>query len=240
MELEALNEELETFSYSVSHDLRAPLRAIDGFSQALVEDFGEPLGVDGKNLLDRVRAGAKQMGQLIDGLLQLSRASRGELRREPLDLSALARGVVNDLQAGDPARSPKVFIEDDLHAEGDPALLRAVLQNLLGNAWKFTAGVADAEIHFNRADARRRPGFVVRDTGVGFDPAYAGKLFQPFQRLHRASDFPGTGIGLATVQRIIRRHSGRVWAESQPGKGAAFYFTLWDATSDLLVEKIEE
>ncbi len=229
-ELEAANKELEAFSYSVSHDLRAPLRSIDGFSQALLEDYADKLDAQGQDTLRRVRAAAQRMAELIDGLLTLSRVTRSELRREIVDLTKLAQGVVEELERSDPHRPLEVAIAKGLAAHGDPRLLRGALQNLLGNAWKFTSRKPQARIEFgwsNHADGNGA--FFVRDNGDGFDMAYANKLFAPFQRLHRQSEFPGTGIGLATVQRVILRHGGRIWAEGTVGQGATFYFTLGES-----------
>ncbi len=225
-ELTAANQELESFSYSVSHDLRAPLRAVDGFSQALQEDEGERISEEGQDHLRRLRAAATRMGQLIDDLLQLSRVTRAGLRREPVDLSALARQVADELQRIEPGREVTFDIAPDLKAHGDARLLRGVLENLLGNAWKFTSKRSGARIEFFAQSRDGVTRYCVRDNGAGFDMAYAGKLFTPFQRLHRPSEFPGTGIGLATVQRIIRRHGGEITAEGMPGGGATFRFTL--------------
>jgi signal transduction histidine kinase len=226
-ELEAVNKELESFSYSVSHDLRAPLRAIDGFSAALAEDFAEKLGQEGRENIERVRAGVRRMAELIEGMLVLSRAAKKEMDRRPVDLSALAEASVRELRAASPDRKAEVVVEKDLRALGDEGLLRSVVDNLLGNAWKFTSRQAAAKIEFGRgADDGGMSVFVVRDNGDGFDPASAHKLFGVFQRLHSQDEFPGTGVGLATVQRIISRHGGRIWAESARGKGAAFFFTL--------------
>jgi signal transduction histidine kinase len=222
-ELEWKNKELEAFSYSVSHDLRAPLRGIDGFSQALLEDHSDALAPVAQDYLRRVRSAAQRMGELIDDLLQLSRVGRAPLVRQRVDLSALAQAVVAGLRRAAPERTVAVTIADGLVADGDPGLLRALLENLLGNAWKFTANSAAAAI---RLEAAGETGFVVRDNGVGFDMAYADKLFAPFQRLHSDAEFPGTGIGLATVRRIVDRHGGRAWAEAEPGRGAAIYWTL--------------
>jgi len=226
LELEAANEELEAFSYSVSHDLRAPLRALDGFSLALLEDNGEQLDDTGKDHLTRVRAAAQRMGQLIDDLLMLSRVSRREMVREKVDLSALARDILADLREAQPERVVDADVADDLVASGDPALLRIVLQNLLMNAWKFTSRRPEAhiEVGVERHDAGAA--YFVRDDGAGFDATYVDKLFTPFQRLHVAEEFPGTGIGLATVARIVRRHGGSVSAEGAVDCGATFYFTL--------------
>jgi PAS domain S-box-containing protein len=225
-ELKVLNRELEAFSYSVSHDLRAPLRGIDGFSQALLEDFADKLDEEGKGYLQRVRAASQRMGELIDDLLDLSRVTRREMRREPVDLSALARAVGAQLQKAHPDREVELVVTPGLVAEGDPHLLRIVLENLLGNAWKFTGTRDRARIEFGAVPHDGTIAYYVRDNGVGFDVAYAGKLFGAFQRLHAMVEFPGTGIGLATVQRIIHRHGGRVWAEGEVDKGATVYFTL--------------
>jgi PAS domain S-box-containing protein len=226
-QLEAANRELETFSYSVSHDLRAPLRSIDGFSQALLEDYSETLDAQGQDHLQRIRGATQRMSELIDALLGLSRVTRAELQREPTDLSAMAEAIVVELRRQDSARAAAVEITPGLIARGDRRLLRVVLENLLGNAWKFTAKKAQARIEFGvRNEPDGTPVFFVRDNGAGFDAAYADKLFGAFQRLHRLSEFPGTGIGLATVQRIIHRHGGRVWAEGAVNQGATFYFTV--------------
>ena len=225
-ELETANKELETFSYSVSHDLRAPLRSIDGFSRILLEKYSAKLDDEGKEHLGRVRAAAQHMGQLIDDLLKLSRASRVELRREAVDLTALAGEIVLELRRAEPARPVRWVITTGLAATGDRQLLRVVLDNLLNNALKFTSRQAEARIEFGAINGDQGCAFFVRDNGAGFDMAYAGKLFGAFQRLHSPADFPGTGIGLATVQRIIRRHRGRVWAEGEVNHGATFYFTL--------------
>jgi PAS domain S-box-containing protein len=225
-ELNALNRELESFSYSVSHDLRAPLRGIDGFSQALLEEYEDKLDDKGKGYLRRVRAASQRMGELIDDLLNLSRVTRREMRREAVDLSALARAIGAQLQKAHPDRRVDLVVAPGLSAEGDPHLLRVVLENLLGNAWKFTGARARARVEFGGALHEGTTAYCVRDNGVGFDMAYAGKLFGAFQRLHAMTEFPGTGIGLATVQRIVHRHGGRVWAEGEVDKGATFYFTL--------------
>jgi PAS domain S-box-containing protein len=225
-ELAAVNRELEAFSYSVSHDLRAPLRSIDGFSQALLEEYGDRLDTTGEDYLRRVRSAARRMGELIDDLLDLSRVTRREMRHELVDLSALARAVMAELQKSDPARPVKVVIADGLVAAGDAQLLRLVLENLLGNAWKFTSKQPAPRIELGAFDRDGHRVFFVRDNGVGFDMAYAHKLFGAFQRLHGMTEFPGTGIGLATVQRIIHRHGGEVWAEAEVGRGATFSFTL--------------
>jgi PAS domain S-box-containing protein len=224
--LEAANRELEAFSYSVSHDLRAPLRAIDGFSEALRQDCADKLDARGKEYLQRVRAAAQRMGQLIDDLLNLSRLARAEITRQDVDLSALAEAIAEELRRTSPDRDVELVIAPGLVAKGDKALLRVVLQNLLGNAWKFTSKHERARVEFGVAQVSGERTYFVRDDGAGFDTAYADKLCAPFQRLHAAADFPGTGIGLAIVQRIVQRHGGRVWAEGAVGKGATFYFTV--------------
>ena len=226
-ELEVVNRDLESFSYSVSHDLRAPLRSIDGFSQALLEDYVDTLDEQGKDYLQRVRASAQGMGYLIDDLLALSRVTRSEMRRETVSLSALAEAVMDEVRRAEPQRRVEVAIQPGLQAVGDLQLLRIVLANLLSNAWKFTGRQPQPRIEFGAMrNADGAPTYFVRDNGVGFDMAYADKLFGPFQRLHSLSEFPGTGIGLATVQRIVHRHGGQVGAEGVPGQGATFSFTL--------------
>jgi light-regulated signal transduction histidine kinase (bacteriophytochrome)/HAMP domain-containing protein len=225
-QLEAANKELEAFSYSVSHDLRAPLRSIDGFSQALLEDYTDRLDRQGKDYLTRVRGASQRMAQLIDDLLMLSRVARSEMRRARVDLSAMAQTIAAELQQIQPARLVTFVIAEGLVVEGDARLLRVVLENLLGNAWKFTGKHTCARIEFGVTEQDGRRAFYVRDDGAGFDMAYADKLFGAFQRLHASSDFEGTGIGLATVQRIIHRHGGQVWAEGAVEQGATFYFTL--------------
>ncbi len=226
--LEGVNRELEAFSYSVSHDLRAPLRGIDGFSQALLEDQEDKLDETGKDYLRRIRAGAQRMGRLIDELLELARLSRADLKRQSVDLSGIADKIVERLQAAEPERDVAVSIAPGLEVQGDTALLTVALENLLGNAWKYTGKRAEARIELSRVTVDGRPAFCVRDNGAGFDMAHAHKLFGAFQRLHAMTEFEGNGVGLATVQRIITRHGGRVWAEAEEGKGAAFFFTLDD------------
>jgi PAS domain S-box-containing protein len=226
-ELAAANKELEAFAYSVSHDLRAPLRSMDGFSQALLEDYDGRLDDQGRDYLRRIRAATQRMGRLIDDLLNLSRVTRWELRREPVDLSALARTIAYELPGALPDREIEISVQDGLVAVGDPRLLRTVLENLLGNAWKFSAERNPAIIEVGLALPDDGPAFFVRDNGIGFDMAYAGKLFAPFQRLHAA--YEGTGIGLSIVQRIVHRHGGRIWAHGKPGQGATFYFSLEQA-----------
>jgi PAS domain S-box-containing protein len=222
-ELTMANRELERFAYSVSHDLRAPLRAIDGFSRVLAERYAEQLGADGREHLQRVRSAAGRMGELIDSLLKMARLSRGDLRLRALDLSRMAADAIAELRASEPERHVDVEIEPDLTAVGDSGLARSLLQNLLGNAWKFTRLRSDARITFGRTPQGE---FFVSDNGAGFDPQYVDKLFRPFQRLHSQADFAGHGIGLASVKRILERHGGTIRAEGRPGEGAVFYFTL--------------
>jgi PAS domain S-box-containing protein len=225
-ELTDANRELETFSYSVSHDLRAPLRAIDGFSHLLDEEFGTRLDDKGRGYLRRVRAGAQRMGELIDALLELSRLSRRELTCGRVDLSRIAAEALRELAEHHPERRTEFRIEPGLVAEADPVLIKVVLDNLFDNAWKFTAGRTVTQIEFGSVDHEGRRAYFVRDNGAGFDMAYVGRLFGAFQRLHPVDRFPGSGIGLASVARIIHRHGGRVWAQGQLEQGATFYFTL--------------
>ena len=225
-ELEVANKELEAFAYSVSHDLRAPLRSIDGFSRIVLEDYAAKLDDEGRDSLARIRAATQRMAHLIDDLLNLSRVTRAELRHEPVDLSALCREVAGELARQEPDRAVEFLLADRVVAEGDPLLLRVVLENLLGNAWKFTGKCTQARIEFGAVQQDGRTNYFVRDNGAGYDAQYAEKLFGAFQRLHSTADFPGTGIGLATVQRIIHRHGGRVWAEGQADLGATFHFNL--------------
>jgi signal transduction histidine kinase len=224
--LEEAMRELEAFSYSVSHDLRTPLRSIEGFSRILLDDWSAALDAKGRGHLERVRAAAQRMAGLIDDLLALSRVSRADMTRETCDLSALARDAARDLAQTYPSRRVSLTIPDRLVAHGDPRLLRIVLDNLLGNAWKFTSGIEHAEVELASHQIDNEARYVVRDNGVGFDPAFADRLFAPFQRLHTEAEFPGSGIGLATVHRIIKRHGGRIWAEGAPGHGAAVWWTL--------------
>jgi PAS domain S-box-containing protein len=226
IELEAMNKEAAAFSYSVSHDLRAPLRTLDGFSQAILEDYAKRLDDKGRHYLERMRAAAQRMGQLIDALLQLSRLTRSEMEIKPVDLSGIAQSVVEDLRNSDRARSVDVKIAPGLNTRGDPRLLQIALHNLLSNAWKFTSRREHATIEMGRADGQSGKTFFIRDNGVGFDMQYAGQLFAAFQRLHSEAEFSGTGIGLATVQRVVLRHHGRIWVEASEGEGATFYFEL--------------
>ena len=225
-ELQASNKELEAFSYSVSHDLRAPLRALDGFSLALMEDYHDDLDETAQDYLGRVRAASQRMGHLIDDLLMLSRVTRRDLVLEQVDLAGVARDVVADLREASPGRIVEVSMPETLPASGDPALLRIVVQNLFANAWKFTGRRKVAHIEFGVEDVDGAPAYFVRDDGAGFDQSYADKLFAPFQRLHSTDEFPGTGVGLATAERIVHRHGGRIWARGTVDSGATFFFTL--------------
>ncbi|WP_461481292.1 sensor histidine kinase [Porticoccus sp.] len=226
LELMQINAELEAFSYSVSHDLRTPLRAIDGFSQALLEDYNDRLDDTGRDYLARVRGGAQRMGMLIDDLLKLSRVSRTELKIQEVDLSELASTILNELREDEPKRCVDIRIAAGLKAPCDPQLIQIALRNLLGNAWKYSSTREQTHIEFGMRAENGEAVFFVLDQGVGFDMNYAGKLFGAFQRLHDQTEFPGTGIGLATVKRIVSRHGGRVWADSEVDKGSVFYFTL--------------
>ncbi len=226
VQVEAANKELEAFSYSVSHDLRAPLRSIDGFSLALIEDCGGQLDADARHSLDRIRAATQRMAQLIDDLLNLARVTRTEIRNESVDLGAMAKAILGELQSGDPQRHVDCVVGADVTGRGDPRLLRVVLENLLGNAWKFTMNKAQSRIELGVTHKDGSQVYFVRDDGPGFDMAYVDKLFGTFQRLHAVTEFPGTGIGLASVRRIIHRHGGHTWAEGEVGKGATFSFTL--------------
>jgi PAS domain S-box-containing protein len=225
-QLQLINEELEAFSYSVSHDLRAPLRTIDGFSQALEEDFGGKIDDQGRNYLGRIRGAAQHMAQLIDDLLQLSRIARSSISRRSVNLSRIASAVADELKAGGPGRNVEFVIQQGITATGDDRLLSIAIEHLLDNAWKFTDRRENARIEFGVTSIENKPVYFVRDSGAGFDMKYADKLFVPFQRLHRQEEFPGIGIGLTIVRRIVRKHGGRIWAEGQPDKGATFYFTL--------------
>ena len=220
------SQELRAFGYSVSHDLRAPLRGMAGFSQALLEDYSDQLDGQGRDYLQRIQAAASRMNEIIDGLLQLSRVSLAEIGRESIDLSQLARSVLEELGHREPERGVEAIVAGDLVTHGDVPLVRLILQNLIGNAWKFTRRTEGARIEIGSGERDGRTAFFVRDNGVGFDMRYADKLFTPFQRLHRADEFPGSGIGLAIAHRIIVRHGGRAWAEGVPGAGATFWFEL--------------
>lgn len=231
-ELVALNRELEAFSHSVSHDLRAPLRSMDGFSLALIEDYAEQLDDEGRDHLQRIRAASQRMGRLIDDLLSLSRVTRAELNLRAVDLSAMAREIADSLSLQQPSRRVNWHIADGIFVRADRALLQVAVQNLLENAWKFTSKTDEAQV---RVDAERKGDeqiCLIADNGAGFDMAYVDRLFGAFQRLHHESDFPGTGIGLATVQRIVRRHGGQIWVQAAPGQGATFYFNLKKAADE--------
>jgi two-component system, sensor histidine kinase and response regulator len=230
-DLEHKNRELESFSYAVSHDLRAPLRRIDSFSRAILESQADRLDESGRHYLDRVREASQQMSQLIDDVLYLSRVTRADLRDRDVDLSSLAQLILSRLQENEPARKVEVKIRPGVIVTGDGQLLRIALENLFENAWKFTSKQAESRIEFGVTQASGEPTYFVRDNGAGFDMTYADRLFGPFQRLHAHGEFPGSGIGLATVQRIIHRHGGRVWAEGLVGQGATFQFTLGRARS---------
>jgi PAS domain S-box-containing protein len=232
-QLEAANKELEAFAYSVSHDLRAPLRGMDGFSRVLLEDYAHVLDNQAKEYLHRIRRAARRMAQLIDDLLVLSRVTRRSMQREKVDLSALALNITGELRKNDADRQVECILQPGLVVEGDRSLLRVMLENLIRNAWKFTRAKERAKIEFglysgtdSNAEVNAKPIYFVRDNGAGYDMAYADKLFSPFHRLHRPSEFPGTGIGLATAQRIIHRHGGKIWGEGVVDGGATFYFTL--------------
>lgn len=224
--VDAANRELEAFAYSVSHDLRAPLRSIAGFSHVVYEDSFHALDDEAKDALKRIMSATERMSQLIDDLLDLSRITRADMRRGPLDLSLIVRRVAAGIRNHQPERDVEFVIEDGLAAQGDDRLLNIVFENLVGNAWKFTSKCRTARIEFGAAKRDGCTAYFIRDNGIGFDMAYAGKLFQPFQRLHSVNDFPGTGIGLATVKRIIDRHGGRVWIEGETDRGTTVYFTL--------------
>jgi PAS domain S-box-containing protein len=225
---EASSKELEAFSYSVAHDLRAPLRSVDGFSKVVLDRYADKLDEEGKDFLRRVRGGSQRMGQLIDDLLNLSRITRSAMRQEKVDLTGLAREIGAEFRKIQLERKVEFVVGENLAADGDPNLLRVVLINLLGNAWKYTGRQPSARIEFGAERHEGAPVYFVRDDGAGFDMAFSKKLFKPFNRLHSAVEFDGTGIGLATVQRVIERHGGRVWGEGAVGKGATFRFTLWE------------
>ena len=229
-QLDAANKELEAFSYSVSHDLRAPLRTIDGFSKTLLEEYQEKLDDTGKSFLERVRKATQRMGLLIDDMLKLSRITQAEMKRGAVDLSGMVRELTEAHQKDNPDRTVDVIVQEGIMVQGDQYLLKIAMENLLGNAFKFTGKKAHPRIEFGAVNKDGETCYFVRDNGAGFDMTYVGKLFSAFQRLHASDEFPGTGIGLATVQRIIARHGGRVWAEGEIGKGATFYFTLPSGT----------
>ena len=225
-QLKAMNKELDAFSYSVSHDLRTPLRAVEGFSHALLEDYSDRLDDSGQDYLRRIQGGCVRMGKLIDALLKLSRITRSELKPTPVNIGHMAGEIASELQLSEPGRNVEFRIDTKLTAIADPVLIRSVIENLMGNAWKFTRHIEQAIIEFNSDNGDPDRVYFVKDNGAGFSMEYKSKLFGAFQRLHRDEDFEGTGIGLATVQRILRLHGGRIWAEGKEGKGAIFYFTL--------------
>ena len=225
-QLEASNKELEAFSYSVSHDLRAPLRGIDGFSQAVLEDYDEILDDSGRSYLHRVRAASQRMSQLIDAMLNLARLTRAEIHTQTFDMSAMVHGIFEDLQKMEPEREVECIVANNLLATADPQLIRAVLENLLGNAWKFTRQQPNPRIEFGHGQYKGQAAYFVKDNGAGFDMTYVHKLFGAFQRLHAYTEYPGVGVGLATVHRIIQRHGGQIWAEGAVDEGATFHFTL--------------
>jgi len=225
-QLEESNKELDAFSYSVSHDLRSPLRSIDGFGRALVEDYSGKLDDEGRDYLERIRGATQRMSQLIDDLLKLSRVARMEANRETVDLSAIAADIAGRLRKNHPERPVQFVIAEGLAASGDERLLTVVLENIVANAWKFSEKKPQAVIEFGVTSVQGEPAYFVKDNGAGFDMAFADKLFNPFQRLHHAAEYSGTGVGLATVKRIINRHGGRVWIEGEVDKGTTVFFTL--------------
>jgi signal transduction histidine kinase len=227
-EFEFAAKELDSFSHSVSHDLRAPLRVVDGFANIVLEDYGDRLDDLGREHLRRIVSAGQRMNSMIDTLLAMSKMTSREIERERVDLSQIARELAEEMRAQDAARSVQFVIADALAVDGDRTLLRLVLQNLLGNAYKFTAKIPTARVEFGARTANGQTVYFVRDNGAGFDMRFADKIFGLFQRFHSTNEFPGTGVGLATVQRIVRKHGGRIWAESRPGEGATFFFTLWE------------
>jgi light-regulated signal transduction histidine kinase (bacteriophytochrome) len=226
VELESTNKELESYSYSISHDLRAPLRTLDGFSEMVIEEYGDKLDETGKEYLNRIRKAGQTMSQLTEDILKLSRITRAEMHRDEVNLTEMAGTIAGELQRAQPERIAEIIIAPDMIVNGDKALLEILLRNLLDNAWKYTGKCSNARIEMgvNRQDGKSV--YFIRDNGVGFDIQYKNKLFQPFQRLHSSKDYPGTGIGLATAQRVVRRHGGDIWVESELNKGTTFYFTL--------------
>jgi light-regulated signal transduction histidine kinase (bacteriophytochrome) len=225
-QLSAANKELDAFSYSVSHDLRAPLRSIDGFSQALLEEYQEKLDETGKNYLNRVRKATQRMGLLIEDMLKLSRITQAEMKRGAVDLSGMIQEIAEEQQKSNPDRAVDVTIQEGITVQGDPYLIKIAIENLVNNAFKFTGKATHPRIEFGTTVRDGKTACFIRDNGAGFDMAYLDKLFGAFQRLHTSDEFPGTGIGLATVKRIINRHGGQLWAEGEVGKGATFYFTF--------------
>jgi PAS domain S-box-containing protein len=239
-ELSSANNELDSFSYAVSHDLRGPLRALSGFSQALQEDYGNQLQGEARVYLEQIDIASRKMGELVDGILALSRSTRGELQRDAIDISSLATQILQELTRDEQERKIDWQVEPDLHATGDIRMIEAVLRNLLGNARKYTGKTATPSIRVFSGEVNGQPGFCISDNGAGFDMSHANRLFQPFQRLHRQEEFPGTGIGLATVQRIVHRHGGVIEAWGEPGKGALFKFTLSSKPADVAIADKEQ
>jgi len=225
-ELEVTNNELEAFSYSVSHDLRSPLRAMDGYSHAILTDYSDVLDDDAKEMLGRIRVASQRMGKLIDDLLNLSRVTRFDLHQSNVDLSSIVHRIAHEVKATHPDRKAEFKIKEGVVVSGDPTLLTVLLENLIGNAWKFSEPQSESIVEFGSGKNKQGSYFFVKDNGVGFDMAYSSKLFGAFERLHSPSEFPGSGIGLATAKRVVARHGGRIWAESEVGGGATFYFTL--------------
>jgi light-regulated signal transduction histidine kinase (bacteriophytochrome) len=225
-ELEVVNQELEAFSYSVSHDLRAPLRSINGFAQALKEDYEQQLNKEGKDYLRRIQQASHRMGELIDDLLKLSRLTQAEMQIDEVNLSQHAQQVIEHLRSNNPDRKITIDIEKNIIVKGDEKLLHILIQNLIENAWKFTKNTPNPTIQFGTMKQNNQTVYFIKDSGAGFNMKYINRLFTPFQRLHDNKEYPGTGIGLGIVKRVIHRHSGRIWAESKEGKGATFYFTL--------------
>jgi light-regulated signal transduction histidine kinase (bacteriophytochrome) len=225
-QLEASNKELESYSYSISHDLRTPLRTLDGFSEMIIEEYGDKLDETGKSYLNRIRKAGQTMSRLTEDILKLSRITRAEMHRDTVNLSLIAGSIVDELKAAQPERRAQFIITPDITVNGDKALLEILLRNLLENAWKYTSKCSDARIEMGVNFQDSKEVYFIKDNGVGFDMQYKDKLFQPFQRLHTSKDYAGTGIGLATAQRVVRRHGGEIWAESEVDKGTAFYFTL--------------
>jgi len=228
----AANQELDSFAYAVSHDLRAPLRAMSGFSQALIEDYSDQLDAEARVYLDQIIEASHKMSELIEGILVLSRSTRVQLERELIDLSAMVKEIISDLAEIEPERKVKCIVEPELEVYGDPKTVEVLMTNLLGNAWKYTSKMPDSMIKVSSAKLDDAAAIAIEDNGAGFDQAHANRLFKPFQRLHRQDEFPGTGIGLATVQRIVQRHGGQIMATAVPGEGARFVFSLVPAIAD--------
>ena len=225
-ELEAANKELESFAYSISHDLRTPLRTLDGFSEMVIMDYGDKLDETGKDHLNRIRKASQRMSQLTEDILKLSRITRAEMHRDEVNLSEVAKSIADELKAAQPDRQAEFIVAPGITVNGDKALLQILLRNLLENSWKYTGKCLNAKIEVGMVSQKEQRVYFIKDNGIGFDMKYYDKLFQPFQRLHTSKEYPGTGIGLATAQRVIRRHGGQIRAESEIGKGTIFYFTL--------------